>query len=135
MLKQNELVLNGTEGHAMKTQCSICRHVRRGEIESALWNQESLRAIAREFQISKDAARRHRLHVPPQPDPHNIEIPACPYHGDVPHRLQKWEWVCGDCSPWDGRLAYWRMPGAPLAQDPEGLDCDEYPDKWVMVKT
>ena len=49
----------------METQCSVCRHERRGEVESALAGKTPLREIAHQFGVGKDAVRRHRLHMGP----------------------------------------------------------------------
>lgn len=44
----------------MSMTCTICRHPKRKEIERAMIQGISFRAIARHLVISKDAARRHR---------------------------------------------------------------------------
>jgi len=100
--------------------CSVCRHLQREEIEQALRTKLPLRQVAVRFGISKDAARRHLRHVAPQPDPLSAEIPPCSVHGHGPFRLEGSQWVCGSCSPWDGRGAtYWKCSSATLAQQTE----------------
>ncbi len=43
--------------------CTICSHDERPAIDDALVSGQSLRAIARQFGVSKDAAGRHKAHV------------------------------------------------------------------------
>ena len=47
----------------MPRTCSICRSPRRHEIEADLQAGLSYRDVARRYNISKDAAFRHRRHV------------------------------------------------------------------------
>lgn len=44
----------------MSMTCTICKHEKRAEIEAALVQRVSLRDIARQFLVSKDAASRHQ---------------------------------------------------------------------------
>ena len=45
--------------------CSVCRHSDREAVEQATIEGEPLRAIARQFQLSKDAIARHKAeHLP-----------------------------------------------------------------------
>lgn len=98
-----------TEGASVRTQCTVCLHTRRAEIEAALAGETPLREIARQFGVSKDSARRHRVrHMRDIADPLTVEIGPCPVHGATSFRFEKGTWVCGLCSPWDGDLAYWR---------------------------
>jgi hypothetical protein len=46
----------------MAQPCSICQSPQRAEIERAMLSR-SLRDIARQFQVSKDAALRHKQHI------------------------------------------------------------------------
>ena len=93
----------------MKTQCTVCLHARRSEVETALAGKTPLREIARQFGVSKDSVRRHRLrHMRDIPDPFTVEILPCPVHGATSYRFEGQAWVCGWCVPWDGKLAYWR---------------------------
>jgi len=108
--------------------CTVCHHRERESIEQALRAKLPLRQVAVRFSISKDAARRHLRHAAPQADPLTAEIPPCFCHGDVPFWLQGREWVCGNCEPWDGRLAYWKLSGEPVDE------CDEYRDTWQMER-
>ncbi|HXJ41549.1 MAG TPA: hypothetical protein VNH18_19890, partial [Bryobacteraceae bacterium] len=78
--------------------CTVCNHGERESIEHALRANLPLRHVAAKFGVSKDAARRHRQHIPPEADPLTAEIPPCPYHGYVPFWLQGSEWVCSTCS-------------------------------------
>ncbi len=49
----------------MPRRCSICSHERLEEINRALVGNVGLRDIARQFQVGKDAASRHRAdHLP-----------------------------------------------------------------------
>lgn len=49
----------------MAQPCSICTHPRRQEIDTAIVSHQSNRAIARQFDVSKDAVARHRKdHLP-----------------------------------------------------------------------
>jgi hypothetical protein len=49
----------------MSQPCSICTHPRQQEIETAIISRQSNRAIARQFDVSKDAVARHRKdHLP-----------------------------------------------------------------------
>jgi hypothetical protein len=51
--------------HLMAQPCSICTHPRLREINKAIISGESNRAIARQFDTSKDAVARHRKdHLP-----------------------------------------------------------------------
>src|SRR5690242_12687449 len=102
--------MSDTEYPPNRRRCSACKHSDHDAINAALEKKVPLREIARRFGVSKDAARRHRRHIPVQPDPLTAEIPPCPYHGYVPFWLEGSEWVCGTCSAWDGTLAYFRMP-------------------------
>ncbi len=43
----------------MPMACSICVHPDRAEIDAAIVRRESLRAMARQWGVSKDALRRH----------------------------------------------------------------------------
>ena len=48
----------------MNTQCTICRHPKREEIEDALVRRVPMRRIARRYGVSKSAVGRHiRNHV------------------------------------------------------------------------
>ena len=48
----------------MNTQCTICRHPKREEIEDALVRRVPMRRIARRYGVSKSAVGRHiRSHV------------------------------------------------------------------------
>lgn len=44
----------------MSMTCTICKHEKRAEIESALVTGKSLRDIAGQFSVSKSAVNRHR---------------------------------------------------------------------------
>jgi AraC-like DNA-binding protein len=45
--------------------CTVCAHPARGDIESQLVNRDSLRDIARQHNLSKDALARHKAdHLP-----------------------------------------------------------------------
>ena len=45
--------------------CSVCRHSNVSDIDSAILRRESLRDIARQFGLSKDAVARHKAdHLP-----------------------------------------------------------------------
>ncbi|HWN97929.1 MAG TPA: hypothetical protein VNS63_01510 [Blastocatellia bacterium] len=44
----------------MPNKCTICRHEQRGVIETTLVRGVSLRDIARQFEVGKDAVSRHR---------------------------------------------------------------------------
>lgn len=77
--------------------------------------------------------------MPPPPKPLRAEIPPellaeeispCSFHGKVPFWLRGREWVCGDCEPWNGCLAHWKLSGETLE---ESLDRDKYRDTWVMI--
>src|SRR5215472_5794554 len=48
----------------MPQTCRVCRHANQAEIDRAIIHSESLREIARQFGISKDAVARHREHLP-----------------------------------------------------------------------
>ena len=49
----------------MPRPCSICTHPRRSAIDQALTlDRASLRDIARQWRVSKDAIARHRDHIP-----------------------------------------------------------------------
>ncbi|MGB9793340.1 MAG: hypothetical protein ACPLRU_02490 [Desulfofundulus sp.] len=48
----------------MPRKCTICEHPQVEEINKALLSGDSLRNIARQFAISKDALFRHRQHLP-----------------------------------------------------------------------
>ena len=45
----------------MITQCTICRHPKREEIEDALVRRVPMRRIARRYSVSKSAVGRHFL--------------------------------------------------------------------------
>ena len=45
---------------AAPVRCSVCRHERRSEIESALVAGDSLRKIAKQFSVGKGAIDRHK---------------------------------------------------------------------------
>lgn len=48
----------------MSTQCTICQHPKREEIEDALVRRVPMRRIARRYDVSKSAVGRHfRSHV------------------------------------------------------------------------
>jgi hypothetical protein len=47
----------------MPQKCSICAHLKRSEIDTALLAQQSLRDIARQFHAGKDALFRHKDHI------------------------------------------------------------------------
>ncbi len=47
----------------MPRQCTICTHPERDAIDAALIAQQSLRDIARQYRVSKDALARHREHL------------------------------------------------------------------------
>src|SRR5215469_16976389 len=49
---------------SMPQTCSVCRHANQAEIDRAIIHSESLRDIARQFGISKDAVARHKEHLP-----------------------------------------------------------------------
>jgi len=107
-----------TEGAPMRTQCTVCLHTRRPEIEAALAGETPLQEIAGHFGVSKDSARRHRVrHMSDIPNPLTVEITPCPVHGATGFRFEGQEWVCGLCNPWDGSLSYWRYPGRAAAGD------------------
>ncbi len=97
----------------MKNRCSICNHEKRSDIEQALASSKSLRGIAGDFGVTKDAVGRHRAHIEPRADPLQADLSPCPTcHG----RMFRWDgthWLCGNCSPWDGTLAYWKRAPAP----------------------
>ena len=44
----------------MPQPCSICNHASRSQIEAAIVAGKSLRDIARQFQVSRDAVHRHK---------------------------------------------------------------------------
>jgi hypothetical protein len=48
----------------MPRVCTVCSHAKRTEIDRALVDGASNRALARQHAISHDAIRRHRAHVP-----------------------------------------------------------------------
>ena len=48
----------------MPLTCSVCRHPNLADIDSAILRRESLRDIARQFGLSKDAVARHKAHLP-----------------------------------------------------------------------
>ncbi|MBY0508669.1 MAG: hypothetical protein K2P94_00825 [Rhodospirillaceae bacterium] len=49
------------------TQCSICNHPRRPEIDHSLANRVSEWRVAKRFSVSRDAIHRHKKkHLPPQ---------------------------------------------------------------------
>lgn len=49
----------------MPRQCTVCRHPRRAEIDSALLEGTTFRDIARQWRVSKDAVARHNAdHIP-----------------------------------------------------------------------
>lgn len=49
------------------TQCTICNHPRRPEIEHALANRVSEHRVAKRFTVSRAAIHRHKAnHLPPQ---------------------------------------------------------------------
>jgi hypothetical protein len=121
----------------MPGNCTVCKHTEVNSIEEALAAKRPLREIAHQFGLSKDAARRHKRHMPGAPESLRAEISPelltseiepCYHHGDVPFWLRDREWVCGDCEPWDGRLAYWKLSGEPWDE------CDEFRDTWHMEK-
>ena len=90
----------------MKTQCTVCFHARRSEIETALADKIPLREIAREFGIGKDSARRHRLHMTPIPQPPSVAGPRyapCPKHPFASYTFKGERRICYTCSPWDGK--------------------------------
>jgi hypothetical protein len=47
----------------MPRNCTVCRHPQRQEIEADLQAGLPYRALARQYNVSKDAASRHRSHV------------------------------------------------------------------------
>jgi len=49
------------ERNTMAT-CKICEHPKRPEIEAAMDN-ESIRDVARQFELSKDVVARHKAHM------------------------------------------------------------------------
>ncbi len=101
------------------SKCKACAHPRRDELDRALAAKSAMRAIAREFVLSKDCVRRHRAHVAPKLDPLEAEFLPCPLHPGVPFYFRDRGWVCGGCGSWDGSLAYWKQPSAPLARSVE----------------
>lgn len=44
--------------------CTICTHEKKEEIDKALINNESLRNIAKRFNLSSAAVNRHKVHLP-----------------------------------------------------------------------
>ena len=49
----------------MPQTCTVCRHVNLANIDSALLRRDSLRDVARQFGLSKDAVARHKAdHLP-----------------------------------------------------------------------
>lgn len=49
------------------TQCTICQHPRRPEIDHSLANRVSEHRVAKRFSVSRDAIHRHKKkHLPPQ---------------------------------------------------------------------
>jgi hypothetical protein len=106
------------------SKCKACAHPRRDELDRAFAGDSALRAIAREFALSKDSVRRHRAHIAPAPDPLRAVIEPCVIHPDTPFHFADGRWVCGGCNSWDGSLAYWRLPTAPIAQ-PDGAGADD----------
>ena len=49
----------------MPRTCTVCRHASRPDIEKAIVSGDSFRDIARQFDVSKDAVRRHKAdHLP-----------------------------------------------------------------------
>lgn len=49
----------------MPQTCTVCKHGRRDAIDAALVGGGTLRDIARQFALSKDALYRHKDHIPP----------------------------------------------------------------------
>lgn len=96
--------------------CKACTHPRREELESALVQKAAMRAIAREFVLSKDCVRRHRAHIAPALDPLRAEIAPCPLHPSLPFYFVDGSWLCGGCNAWDGSLAYWRAASATVTR-------------------
>jgi hypothetical protein len=51
----------------MTTQCTICKHPRRAEMEHSLANRVAVLRIAKRFGVSRDSLNRHKAkHLPPQ---------------------------------------------------------------------
>ena len=50
----------------MPRTCTICRHPKRAEIDQALVAGDAFRIIAKHFETSWQAVRRHREHLPDQ---------------------------------------------------------------------
>ena len=48
----------------MSLTCSVCRHPNLPDIDSAIVRRESLRDVARQYGLSKDAVARHKTHLP-----------------------------------------------------------------------
>lgn len=56
--------------------CTVCMNPQRATIETALAMGESLRTVARQFSVSKDALARHQRHQSTPPAPATAETPA-----------------------------------------------------------
>jgi len=50
----------------MARKCSVCKHSKREEIDQAIVDGVSYRAISRQYGVGRDAVRRHALHHLPQ---------------------------------------------------------------------
>ena len=48
----------------MPRVCTVCNHEKHEEIDKALINNETLRNIAKQFNVSSAAVNRHRQHLP-----------------------------------------------------------------------
>ncbi len=97
----------------MPRACTVCIHSDVKAIDAALNAEESFRSIAKRFDVTKDSLFRHQqAHVAKPVDPLRAFLRPCPAHGDGPHHYSGDEWRCIRCSPWDGTLAYFRLPSA-----------------------
>jgi len=47
----------------MARPCTVCSHLKRAEIDEALLGRTSIRDVARQFEVGRNAVDRHRSHV------------------------------------------------------------------------
>ena len=50
-------------GRSMARPCTVCSHLKRAEIDEALLGRTSIRDVARQFEVGRNAVDRHRSHV------------------------------------------------------------------------
>ncbi len=108
--------------------CTVCKHPKRGEIETALSGGTSYRDITRQFGVSRSAICRHKVHktgppernVPPASEAHTGAAAAA----SVPIGLTSYpQWVT---SPIGTKLivhndAEYQKAMAEMPTDPEDL--------------